>query len=80
MYMKTGSLSVPTLAHGFYDFITYFLFGNAKGILLFQLSSELSHFDKLIYKIVLSIILIAVTYFFFGKSPLLSTTNNKSVA
>lgn len=71
MYVKSGTLTVPTIVHAAHNLVNDLFIHGADGALVF-LSSKVSTADKLVYEIALGTLLLALTYLFYGKNGLLT--------
>jgi membrane protease YdiL (CAAX protease family) len=72
MYMKSGNLVVPTLAHAIHNFTGDFMIYSHLGFSLFELSSDIGDDMKLLFKVPLALVLILLTILFYGKNGLLT--------
>ena len=67
IYLKSGSLFVSTIVHGFHNFILDILFNANYDVTLVTFNSALTDVDKLILQIVTAILLLIATYLIYGR-------------
>lgn len=72
MYMKSGNLVVPTLAHAIHNMTSDFMIYSHSGFSLFELSSSIGDDMKLWFKVPLALVLVLLTMLFYGKNGLLT--------
>ena len=61
LYLKSGSLTVSTIAHGIHNLVNELLLGRAGDFSLFAMSEKVDGGDKLIYEIALKLSLLLLT-------------------
>lgn len=76
IYIKSGSLSVVTIIHMIHNFLNDWVIGTNSQFAIVELSEKVGHGDKLIYEIILKIVMIILTFAFYGRSRVTSPAPN----
>lgn len=75
IYVKSGSLTVATIVHAAHNHVNDLVIHGNDGALVL-LSTNITTADKLIYEFVLSVLLLVLTYLFYGKNGWLTPAEN----
>lgn len=75
IYMKSGSLIVATIIHAAHNQMNDIVIHGSEAAFVF-LNSTVALSDKLIYEFILSLLIIALTFVFYGKNGWLTPADN----
>jgi membrane protease YdiL (CAAX protease family) len=75
IYVKSGSLTVSTIVHAAHNLVNDLVIHGTEGALVL-LDTEVATSDKLVYEIALGVLLLGLTYSFYGKNGLLTPADN----
>lgn len=75
IYLKSGSLTVATIVHAAHNLVNDLVIHGSEGAIVL-LNTKVTTADKLYYEIGLSLVLLALTYLFYGKNGILTPAEN----
>ncbi|GAA0321741.1 hypothetical protein GCM10008967_10300 [Bacillus carboniphilus] len=76
IYLKSGSVVVATVVHAVHNLVNDMAIHGAEGVAIFTLNQTVSLSDKLFYEVALGLILVVLTYGFYGKNGVFTPAQN----
>ncbi|SOC08434.1 CAAX prenyl protease-like protein [Ureibacillus xyleni] len=75
IYVKSGSLTTATIVHAAHNLVNDLFIHGADGALVL-LNTKVATSDKLVYEFILGVLLLGLTYLFYGKNGLFTPADN----